>query len=179
MKRFRTLLAGLAMVLASLTAVTIASPAPAQGQAVLVCGDWHWYYGEPVTWYNSNWNNQHVWQVKVSKRECPTYDEIGEVHVILVKQAGWCILAGTLASFGRYQFNPNAIGGWNPATKAVDCDNGNTVYDIAWYSGAVVVAIRPSDSEAARCIGAVVDINGINGGPNINRTVPSVCFNGS
>lgn len=168
MNRIKALLAALAMLVASLVAVSVTA-APAHA----ACAGWTWKYGDLTTWYNTSWNNQHAWQMKIETRDCDGYDEIEQVQIVLSKQYGGCVLAGTNVRY-EYYFNPNAVAGWNPGGSTLSCVNGRITYVPIWNTPQQVVKITSGMSQAARCIGATVEARG----PNITRSVPAVCFNG-
>lgn len=119
----------------------------------------------------------HIWKTEATYKDCDGFDLIAGIIVTLTKENGRCS-ASELNHINNYDFNPNVLGSWNAATRTIDCNSGQDIYNIGFVAPGDGVRVNSNDSSSERCIGVAVQIDI---GPvknDYNGTVPSVCFDG-
>lgn len=170
------ILAALGLVLAAL----LTAVGPTQSASAAGCGDTYTKIGSNLQHDVGNLlGGVHTWRMEVTAQDCDGYDRVAGIVIRMQKENGRCSNNTPLLHVNNYDFNPNVLASWNPGTRTIDCNGGQTVYNIGWaYPGGTWLVIGSGMTEAERCIGAKVQVDIGPVKDDYNGTVPSVCFNG-
>lgn len=149
-----------------------------QKRLIGTCSDVRSKFGNNLVHDNGNLlGGIHIWRTELKYKECDNFDNVIGIIVKMTKENGRCS-NGALVHVNNYDFNPNALGGWNPGTFTKDCISGQEVYNIGFVAPSGT-NVNTNDSSAARCIGVSVQIDL---GPlrdDYNGSVPTVCLDGA
>jgi hypothetical protein len=117
----------------------------------------------------------HEWSIRATSQDCDGFDRITTYTVRMEKLESGACGNGGFYRINNYDFNPNALGYYNPGTLTLDCESGKLVYRMVVNAD---IRVNSNDPENQRCIGAAVQVDT---GPlhdDYNGTVPSICWNG-
>lgn len=172
MKKILVALSGLLIPLSLLFAVNIIT-APAANAACVI-------RSEVLPMSNATvGGTTHDMKGTFKYQACGSYADILEVSYQIYpgnNDCGWVAdEQGGYRSIDEYRFNVNAIGGWDPAMKAWNCENGRNSY-VIFKDAPGGTRVHPGDPASARCIAANVTIV-VKSDFNVTRQSASNCVN--